>query len=79
MKGGKQQSCGGLSMLKEWRERSCEKELESNRRRGRPKRRWMDRVKGYSSDRGLTMIHGEAGCMETVKTVNVFYLLRSGI
>ena len=30
-------------------------EVEGNRGRGRPKRRWMDGVKGCLSDRGLTI------------------------
>ena len=32
-----------------------EAEVERNRRRGRPKRRWMDGVKGCLSERGLSI------------------------
>ena len=30
-------------------------EVEGNRGKGRPRRRWMDKVKGCLSDRGLTI------------------------
>ena len=47
-------------MLKEWRgERLVKKiyraELEGNRRRGRPRRRWMNGVKGCLSEKGLSI------------------------
>ena len=29
--------------------------MEGNRERSRPRRRWMDEVKGWLSDRGLTI------------------------
>ena len=32
-----------------------EAEVEGNRRRGRPRRRWMDGVKGCLSERGLSI------------------------
>ena len=71
-------------------------EVEGNRRRGRPMRRWMDGVKGCLSERGLSIPEaeecvkdrrewgdvdgpGRSRLYETVKAVNVFDLLRSGI
>ena len=30
-------------------------EVEGNRGKGRPRRRWMDEIKGCLSDRGLTI------------------------
>ena len=34
-------------------------EVEGNRRRGRPRRRWMDEVKGCLSERGLSIPEAE--------------------
>ena len=34
-------------------------EVEGNRRRGRPRRRWMDGVKGCLSERGLSIPEAE--------------------
>ena len=34
-------------------------EVEGNRGRGRPRRRWMDRVKGRLSERGLSIPEAE--------------------
>ena len=31
-------------------------DVEGNRKRGRPRRRWMDEVKGCLNDRGLTIL-----------------------
>ena len=71
--------------------------MNGNRGRGRPKKRYVDGVKGCLSDRGLTIpetkecvkdLIGESGDVddpgrnrlyETVKAVDVFYLLHPGI
>ena len=34
-------------------------DVEGNRGRGRPKRRWMDGVKGGLNDRGLTILEAK--------------------
>ena len=39
-------------------------EVEGNRRRGRPRRRWMDAVKGCLSKRGLSIPEAEECVMD---------------
>ena len=59
VKEGKQQSCGVFGHIERMERVRLVKniyqaEVEGNRGRGRPRRRWMDGVKGCVSDRGLT-------------------------